>query len=64
MFKMKFEAKTYKRVGSMIGGIIGIFAMIIAVCIGRNLVGAGLLILFVCIGVILGSVAEKKYENK
>ena len=38
--------------------------MIIAVCIGRNLVGAGLLILFVCIGVILGSVAEKKYENK
>lgn len=61
---MKFEAKTYKRVGVMIGSIIGIFAMIIAVCMGKNFVGAGLLILCACIGVIWGSAIEKKHGDK
>lgn len=61
---MKFEAKTYKRLGAMIGSIIGIIAMIIAVCMDQNVIGAGLLIICACIGVIWGSVTEKKHGNK
>lgn len=57
---MKFEAKTYKRLGAMIGSIIGVIAMIIAVCVSKTLLGAILLILCTVAGIIIGSVLEKK----
>ena len=59
---MKFEAKTYKRTGAMIGSIIGVLAMIVAVCMEKNVLGAGALILCVCVGVLLGSVMENKLK--
>lgn len=61
-YKIKFEAKIYKRLGAIIGSIIGVFAMIISVCVGENILGAGLLILCACIGVIGGNVIEKRME--
>lgn len=61
---MKFEAKTYKRLGAMIGSIIGISTMMIAICMEKNLLGAGFLIFFTGIGVIVGSIAEKIREDK
>lgn len=56
---MSFEAKTYKRIGAMVGSIIGVLAMIVAVCMEKTILGAGLLIICVCIGVIVGNVIEK-----
>lgn len=59
---MNFQAKTYKRLGAMVGAIIGVFSMIIAMCVGKNMLSAILLILFVGIGTFIGSIVEKKYS--
>lgn len=61
---MKFEAKVYKRLGAAIGGIIGVLAMMIAICTGETLMGAILLLAFSCIGFGVGSVLEQKYGSK
>lgn len=55
---MKFEAKTYKRTGAMVGSIIGVLAMIVAICLEKTILGAGALILCACVGVLVGSVME------
>ena len=57
---MRFEAKTYKRLGAIMGSIIGVFAMMIAVCVDKTLVGAILLTVCTVIGIIIGSIIEKK----
>lgn len=59
---MKFEAKTYKRLGAMVGAIIGVLSMIIAMCVDKNMLAAILLILFVGIGIFIGSIVEKKHS--
>lgn len=61
---MKFEAKTYRRVGAIIGSIVGFFCMIIGVCMGKNIFGAILLILCSCIGFLIGNILEKKQEER
>ena len=60
---MNFEAKTYKRLGAIGGSIIGVLAMIIAVSVGKTIQGALLLILFTCLGIIIGILIEKKMEE-
>lgn len=61
---MKFEAKTYKRIGAMVGSIIGVLAMIVAVCMEKTILGAILLIICVCAGVIVGCVIEKRHGDR
>ena len=61
---MKFEAKAYKRLGAMIGSIIGVFAMIVAICMDKTILGAILLIAGACVGVVVGSVIEKMHSYK
>lgn len=61
---MKFEAKTYKRIGAMVGSIIGVFAMIVAVCMEKTVLGASLLIICACVGVMIGSVMEKTHGDR
>lgn len=56
---MKYEVKVYKRLGALIGSFIGIFAMITAICLKKNLLGAILLIIFACVGLAMGCVLEK-----
>lgn len=60
---MKFEAKTCKRLCAIAGGIAGIFAMMIAVCLHQNLAGAIMLTGFAGIGSTIGTIIEKKKEN-
>ena len=50
---MRFEAKTYNRLGAILGSIIGVFAMMIAVCVDITLAGAILLIICAVIGIII-----------
>lgn len=61
---MKFEAKIYKRIGAMAGSIIGVLAMIVAVCMEKTILGAALLIICVCVGVLVGSMMEKIYGDR
>ena len=61
---MKFEAKAYKRIGAMVGSIIGVLAMIVAVCMGKTFFAACLLVACACAGVIVGSVLEKAHGDK
>ena len=61
---MKFEAKAYKRLGAMLGSIIGVFAMLVSICMEKTVLGAILLILGACVGVVVGSVIEKTYHYK
>ncbi len=61
---MKFQAKTYKRLGAMAGAIVGVFLMIIAVCAEKNMLGAILLIIATVMRTVAGSVVEKKYLIK
>ena len=61
---MKYETKTYKRLGAMIGSIIGVLLMIIAVCLHRTALGAVLLIVCVGMGTIIGDIAENKKVKK
>jgi uncharacterized membrane protein YdcZ (DUF606 family) len=58
----QFETRTYKRLGALTGGITGVIAMIFSVCMGRNLLGAVLLIIFICAGTIIGSQVDKKHD--
>lgn len=57
---MKYEAKSYKRFGAMMGSIIGILLMIIAVCLYRTVFGAVVMIVCTCIGIVVGNMIEKK----
>ena len=57
---MKYEAKTYKRLGAMTGSVMGVLLMIIAVCLNRTVLGAILLLACACIGVLFGNMIEKK----
>ena len=43
--EMKFEAKTYRRTGAIAGSIIGVLAMIAAICMDKSILGAVLLML-------------------
>lgn len=61
---MRFEAKTYKRLGVMTGSIIGVLLMIGAICLHRTKLGAVLLITCACMGVIVGNIVEKKTSNR
>lgn len=61
---MKFEAKTYKRSGAMLGSIVGVVFMMVAVCLHRTVLGAILLIACACIGVVIGSIIENKMNEK
>ncbi len=61
---MNFEAKTYKRLGAIVGSIIGVLAMIIAVSVGSVSVGVVMLIACVCVGFVLGTIMEKRHEDK
>ena len=61
---MKFEAKTYRRVGAMFGSMVGVLTMIIAVCMGKNILGTMLLILCICIGFLIGNILEKKQGER
>lgn len=61
---MKFQAKTYKRLGAMVGAIAGMFLMIIAVCAGKNMLGALLLLAAIVMGTVVGSGIEKKHSKK
>lgn len=61
---MNFEAKTYKRLGAMIGSIIGVLAMIFTVGVGNVSVGVVMLIVFTCIGFVIGKITEKRHEEK
>ena len=61
---MKFEAKTYRRVGAMFGSMVGVLTMIIAVCMGKNILGTMLLILCICIGFLIGNIFEKKQGER
>lgn len=61
---MRFEAKTYKRTGAMVGSIIGVLAMMVAVCMEKTILGAGALILCACAGVLVGSIIEKVHKDK
>ena len=61
---MKYEAKTYKRLGAMTGSIVGVLLMIIAVCIHKTVLGAILLVVCACVGVIIGNITENKICEK
>ena len=61
---MNFEAKTYNRLGAIVGSIIGVLAMIIAVSIGSVSVGVVMLIACACVGFVLGTIIEKRHEDK
>ena len=61
---MNFEAKTYKRLGAIVGSIIGALAMIIAVSVGSVSVGVVMLIACACVGFVLGAIREKRHEDK
>lgn len=57
---MKYETKTYKRLGAMTGSIIGVLLMIIAVCLHSTALGAVLMIVCAGVGTIIGNIAENK----
>lgn len=59
---MKFQAKTYKRTGAMIGAILGVLSMLIAISAEKNMLGAILMAAFVCMGTVIGSIMERKYS--
>ncbi len=61
---MKYEAKTYKRLGAMTGSVIGVLLMIVAVCLHKAVLGAILLIVCACIGVIIGNIIENKKAKR
>ena len=61
---MKYEAKTYKRLGAMAGSIVGVLLMIVAVCLHKTVLGAILLVVCACIGVIIGNTIENKINEK
>lgn len=58
---VKFQAKIYKRLGAMVGAIVGVLLMIIAVCAEKNTLGVILLITAIIMGTVVGSVVEKKH---
>ena len=60
---MGYEAKSYQRFGAMMGSIIGFFLMVIAVCLYRPTLGAVLLIVCTCTGIVIGNMIEKKKGN-
>lgn len=60
---VKFQAKIYKRLGAMVGAIVGVLLMIIAVCAEKNMLGVVLLITAIVIGTVAGSVVEKKHQK-
>ena len=57
---MRFKVKIYKRLGAISGSIIGVLCMIAAICLYSTELGAVLLMACVCIGVMIGNIAEKK----
>lgn len=57
---MRFEAKSYKRLGAMVGSIIGVLLLIVAVSLHRTVLGAVLLIACACTGVVVGNIVENK----
>ncbi len=61
---MNFEAKTYKRLGELLGSITGVIAMIIAVSAGSVSMGVIILIACTCVGFVLGTITEKRHEKK
>lgn len=61
---MNFKAKAYLRLGATIGSIVGVLTMIIAVCMGKTLLGAILLLVCVGIGIVSGNIVEKKLGTK
>ncbi len=60
----RFQAKTYKRLGAMIGGFIGILMMMIAICMGYYWQGAISVLAFIVFGTIMGSLLERKQNDK
>ena len=60
---MKYEPKPYMRLGAITGGIIGVIIMMITVCIGKTVVGAVLLFVCLCLGIICGCVMERKHRS-
>ena len=62
--KRNFKTKIYKRLAAMIGSIIGVLAMLVAVCMGKNILGTMLLILCICIGFLIGNILEKKQGER
>jgi len=61
---MRYQADYYKRLGAMTGSMIGIVLMLVAICMGKNLAGAVLLVSCSCIGLIVGIIFEKKHGEK
>ena len=59
-----FKVKIYKRLGAMVGGIIGVLAMIVAVCMEKTILGASLLIICICVGIIIGSLIQKTHKDR
>ena len=57
---MKYETKTYKRLGAMIGSIIGVLLMIIAVCLHKTVLGAVVLTVCAGMGTAIGNIADNK----
>lgn len=57
---MKFQAKTYLRLGASVGSIIGVIAMIFAICFEKTILGVVIMVLCVGVGTIVGNILENK----
>ena len=61
---MQSSVKAYRRLGAMAGSVIGVLLMMLAVCFHKTMLGAALLIICACAGVIAGNAIEKKMGER